>query len=119
MTPDLIRLQLLLAVFAGWVNRQQAQVIGYLTEENRGQTWLHPLHAEGREEDFKRMVAKHSDVGVAIDNNCAIDLVDDGYRVITSQPEAKAYKVFKKDGKVVTEQIAEKQSFTPISTLVN
>ncbi len=32
--PD-IRLQLLLATFAGWVNRHQAQVVEYLVEENR------------------------------------------------------------------------------------
>jgi hypothetical protein len=30
-----IHLQLLLATFAGWVNRQQSQVIDYLIEENR------------------------------------------------------------------------------------
>ena len=33
--PDLFPLHLLLATFAGWVNRQQAQVIDYLVEENR------------------------------------------------------------------------------------
>jgi hypothetical protein len=32
---DIFRLQLLLATFAGWVNRHQAQVIEYLVEENR------------------------------------------------------------------------------------
>ena len=32
---DLFRLQLLLATFAGWVNRHQAQVMHYLVEENR------------------------------------------------------------------------------------
>jgi len=33
--PNLLLLQLLLATFAGWVNRHQAQVIEYLVEENR------------------------------------------------------------------------------------
>ena len=33
--PDLFPLQLLLATFAGWVNRHQAQAIDYLVEENR------------------------------------------------------------------------------------
>ena len=32
--PDLLRFQLLLATF-GWVNREQANVIDYLREENR------------------------------------------------------------------------------------
>ena len=35
MTPDFLRLRLLLATFAGWVTRDQAQVIAYLVEENR------------------------------------------------------------------------------------
>ncbi len=33
--PELFPLQLLLATFAGWVNRHQTQVIDYLVEENR------------------------------------------------------------------------------------
>ena len=33
--PILFPLQLLLATFAGWVNRHQAQAIDYLIEENR------------------------------------------------------------------------------------
>ena len=35
MTFDFFRLQLLLATFAGWVNRHEAQAIEYLVEENR------------------------------------------------------------------------------------
>ena len=33
--PDSFTLQLLLATFAGWVNRHQTQAIDYLVEENR------------------------------------------------------------------------------------
>ena len=33
--PDLFPLQLLLATFAGWVNRHRDEVIEYLVEENR------------------------------------------------------------------------------------
>ncbi len=33
--PDLLPLQLVLATFAGWVNREQARVVAYLVEENR------------------------------------------------------------------------------------
>ena len=35
MKPDTFPLQLLLATFSGWVNRQQAEAIDYLREENR------------------------------------------------------------------------------------
>ena len=33
--PNLLPLQLLLATFAGWVTRHQAQAVDYLIEENR------------------------------------------------------------------------------------
>ena len=33
--PNALPLQVLLATFAGWVNRHQAQAIDYLVEENR------------------------------------------------------------------------------------
>ena len=33
--PDPFPLHLLLATFAGWINRDQAQVVAYLVEENR------------------------------------------------------------------------------------
>jgi len=33
--PDFFPLRLLLATFAGWVNREQAHVVAYLVEENR------------------------------------------------------------------------------------
>ena len=33
--PDSFPLQLLLATFAGWVNREQAHAVAYLVEENR------------------------------------------------------------------------------------
>ena len=33
--PDFLPLQLLLATFAGWVNREQAHAVAYLVEENR------------------------------------------------------------------------------------
>ena len=32
---DLLRLRFLLATFAGWIHREQAQVVDYLVEENR------------------------------------------------------------------------------------
>jgi hypothetical protein len=35
MTADLLPVQLLLVTLAGWVNRQQQQVIEYLVEDDR------------------------------------------------------------------------------------
>ena len=62
--PDFLPLQLLLAAFAGWVNRQQAQVIDYLVEENR----VLREQLEGRrlrltDEQRRRLAAKGKKLG--------------------------------------------------------
>ena len=75
-------------------------------------------HAEGREADFQRMVAEHPEIGIAIDNNCAIEFIDDKYRVITSQDGAKCYKVHKSGGSVATEQIDQVDDLRPLADIL-
>jgi len=70
-----------------------------------------------RKKHFCDMIQKIGGMGIAIDNNCAIEFLDDKYRVITSKPAAKAYRVFKKNGKVVSERIPQKEDLSPIATL--
>jgi len=66
---------------------------------------------------FRPMIQKAGGIGIAIENNCAIAFLDDQYRVITSKQNAKAYRVFKKDGKVQSERIPQVQRRTPIARL--
>ncbi len=75
-------------------------------------------HAEGREEDFHRMVAKHSEVGIAIDNNCALEVVDGAYRLIASQPGAHAYRVSKRRGEVDVQRLEQTDEFRPMAGLI-
>ena len=61
-----IHLQLLLATFAGWVTRQQAQAMSYLIEENR--VLKEQLVARGRslrltEDQRRRLAAKGKPLG--------------------------------------------------------
>ncbi|MEK7672782.1 MAG: Type 1 glutamine amidotransferase-like domain-containing protein [Patescibacteria group bacterium] len=70
-----------------------------------------------RKSHFQKMIQKIGGTGIAVDNNCAIEFIDDNYRVITSKPNAKAYKVFKKGAKVISESIAQAKELNPISNL--
>jgi transposase InsO family protein len=63
---DAIHLQLLLATFAGWATRQQAQVVSYLIEENR--VLKEQLVARGRslrltDDQRRRLAAKGKPLG--------------------------------------------------------
>ncbi len=59
-----------------------------------------------RRKNFQEMIRKIGGIGIAIDNNCAIEFRDGRvFKVLVSKPRAKAYRVFKKKGEIVEEQI--------------
>lgn len=70
-----------------------------------------------RERWFKDMMKKFSNTGIAIDECCAIEFIDDLYRVITPKIELGAYKVFKQKGAVVSKKIDNRSDFSQISEL--
>ncbi len=70
-----------------------------------------------RKEDFRKMIKKIGGMGIAMDDNCAIEFIDDTYRVITSNRHAKGYRVVKKEGKVNSERIPQAEGPTPIANL--
>ncbi|MDP3725513.1 MAG: peptidase E [Nanoarchaeota archaeon] len=70
-----------------------------------------------RRKRFQEMIRKGGGLGIAIDNNSAIEFLDDTYRVISSKHGAGAYRVYRKGGKVVSERIKEKKILTPIAKL--
>ena len=72
-----------------------------------------------REQDFRQMVQARGGMGVGIDNNCALEFIDDTFRVITSSPGVGAYKIYKDHQQVVVKQIPQKSDFTPVSTLLS
>jgi len=64
-----------------------------------------------RRPGLKKIMKKTSGVAIAIDNCCAVEFVDDTYRVIASKPSAKAYRVYWKAGKYHEEEIAKRKDF--------
>lgn len=63
-----------------------------------------------RKKHFQNMIRKIGGIGIALDENCAIEFIDDNYRVISSKKGAKAYKIYKKNGKVISAEILSKNS---------
>ncbi len=76
-------------------------------------------HYDGadRRKEFRKMIKKIGGVGIGIDNCCAMEFVDNKYRVIISKKGANAYKVYNRKGKVVEERIDQKKEFASISEL--
>jgi dipeptidase E len=72
-----------------------------------------------RRKHFREMIRKTGGIGIAIENNCAIEFVDGRfYRVIRSKGKSRAYRVYKSGGDVVAEQIRPQKQLAPIESLI-
>ncbi len=75
-------------------------------------------HFEKREDAFSKMIDKRGGIGIACDNNAALEIVGNRYRVITSTPDAKAYKLFKRDGCPMVSELPQETEYTPLDNLL-
>ncbi len=71
-----------------------------------------------RATDFQEMVKRRGDLGIGIDNCCALEVVDGRYRVITSRPGAGAYRVYSRRGEVISVPIRQSVEFSPLADLL-
>ena len=77
------------------------------------------LDAEKRLQNFQEMVAKHKEIGIGLDNDVAIEIVGERFRIITARDGAGGYKVFKHRGKIVTEPLRRNSEFEPLANLLS
>lgn len=71
-----------------------------------------------RRQSFQDMMQKYpAQMGIAVDDNCAIIFADNGYRVITSKDSANGYRVFKDNGRVQVQMVEKAKGFRPVSEL--
>ncbi len=70
-----------------------------------------------RKDNFRKMMEKTGVMGIAIDNDCALEFINDKFRVISAKKNANTHKVYKKNKKVISEIIPIKKELTPIATL--
>ena len=72
-----------------------------------------------RQKDLKRMMKITSKVvAIAIESCCAIEVIDDKFRILKSKPDAKAYKIYWKQGKYFKEEIPNKKEFENLNDLL-
>jgi hypothetical protein len=71
-----------------------------------------------RRPSLKNMMKKIPVPAIAIDNCCALEIIDRRYRVISSKAKANAYKVFWKKGKFFENKIQKKKDFLLLSDIL-
>jgi dipeptidase E len=71
-----------------------------------------------RRKHFRDMIRKTGGLGIAIENNCAIEFIDGRfYKVIASKSYARAFKVYKSGVEIVSKQIRQQEHLAPIESL--
>lgn len=71
-----------------------------------------------RKPHMKALMLKTPGVAIAVDNCCAIEIRDDSYRVISTRPNAHAYRLVYTRKRCVEEQMEEAVMFKPLSHLL-
>ena len=77
----------------------------------------------GRAENAKDLLKTSSEIGLLISNRCALEIIDDEYRLIINTSEAhniKPYglKAYWENGEYIVEQIDDNLEFKPLSELL-
>jgi dipeptidase E len=72
-----------------------------------------------RKPDLEKVMRRTTEIGLAFDNCSAIEIVDDKYRIITSNKQANAYRTYWKNGQYHEEIIEKKKTFSPLDELLS
>jgi len=72
-----------------------------------------------RKPALKEMMKKISGAAIAVDNCCALEIIDGKYRIISSKPPANAYKVYWSGGKFYEELIEKTNRFASLAELLS
>jgi dipeptidase E len=72
-----------------------------------------------RRPSLEAMMKNDNGVAIALEECCALVILDDTYRVLSSVKGRKAYRVYWQDGKCVEEQLLPSKVFRPLHALLN
>ncbi len=72
---------------------------------------------KSRRPSLRRMIREKGGMSIALENCSALEIVDDQYRVLTSSKNARVYKVYRRNGRVVEEELARDGLFRPLEEL--
>lgn len=70
---------------------------------------------DDRRIDFDNMMKEFNGVGIALENNSAIVIKDNQYKIIKANEQAKAYRVYNRNKVIIKEELQE--DFSPLSSL--
>lgn len=93
----------------------------------RGLGWIKGIHCPHydsdtlgvpRRESFQQMMGQYGGVGIALDDNCALEVIDGKFfKILTSNASAGAYKIYREQGNVISVPIRQAKELLPLAEL--
>ena len=77
----------------------------------------HTKNESFRLDEFTRMMAGETGVGVGLDDCCAIQIRDDDYRFIASRNDVGAHLIYRRNQEMVHEYMEPHDDFRPLTSL--
>ncbi len=71
-----------------------------------------------REEDFNSKILEYDEIGIAIDNNCAIEFRNNYYIAHKIDSNSKAYKVYQFNGEIIREELNNTTEYKTVEQLL-
>ncbi len=71
-----------------------------------------------RKYSLMKMMKRTSCPALALDDCCAIEIIDDRYRILSSNDNARAYKVYRVNGENREEELEQSRRYRPIEGLI-
>jgi len=71
-----------------------------------------------RKAGLREMMKKTSGIAIAVENCCALEIIDDEFRIIRSKNRAKAYKVYWKRDKFYDEPLNKEKILSSLSKIL-
>jgi dipeptidase E len=69
------------------------------------------FNLEAAKRNMKELLKGETMFGIGIEDNCALEVIDDSYRIITSKQTARTYKLFWRDNEYFCERLGRFWSF--------
>ena len=106
-----------------WIRRKDKQLSIYIPDrfiKVSGLGFVDAIlgpHYSERKEGIKKVMYKTSGVAVGLENRCALVIVDDQYRVLSTDGD-RAYRVFWRRGEFHEVVVESKEDWMPVSSLL-
>jgi len=113
-----------------WFNRGHSDYVGFVRKGESCYNLIEGLdfidgiycphyNEDYRTSDFDNRILQEDAIGIAVENNCAIEIKDDYFKIHKSDQNAKAFKIYNLDGQLVKEELTNTDDYLTLQSLLS